>query len=263
MNEIITNYNLLIDEFRNTKKNTSVNSIDKNISYLRRIEPILLIFNLKFKHIQNGKKLLKLLKQLHEIQYKISTLEDSSYWESSAEYLTYLKKQESEFISKINDFNTQKEVEFPALNKKSILMDDIYCSKTAKFLRKIEKIDAIQLNDIEDDVDDVFKNLNKFNKYMLASSYIFNVEPDNIAVINTSLKILNDIILYKKLISSLLTFYKNSIDQVENLIDFLDGKKMLLIDTFESDKDKMLENCKLILKQINNREINNIKKYKL
>jgi len=256
MNAIITNYNLTIVEFRNTEKNTSVISIHKNINHLRKIESILLIFNLKLKHVRYGEKLFKLLKQLHEIQYKISTLEDSTFWEVSSDYLTYLKKQESDFIYKLNDFNNRKEIKFPVVKKKNIIFEDIYSYKAEKFLRKIEKFDAIQSNDIEDDVEELFEYLNKFNKYVIASSYIFIIKQINLTFIDTSLKVLNDIIRYENLISSLNFFYKKNIDHVENLIDFLDSKKMELVDDFENDKDNMLENCKEIVNQINNKEKN-------
>ncbi len=255
MNSIIYNYNTSIEEFKNSVKKTSATSIVNNINLLSRFESLLLIFNLRFKDIRYGKKFLKLLEKLHETQFRISILENSANQESIVDYLTFLKKQESDYVLQIRDFNYRNELKFPAVRKKNIIMSDMYYSKAEKYLKKIEKFIAIQSNDIEVDVDIILRRLNKFNKYVLASSYLNIIEMEKLSVVNSSLKQLNDIINYDGLISALYTYYKNNEELVEDFIDMLEHEKMMLVDEFESMKNTLLDNCKSIVNEMESRNI--------
>lgn len=256
MNSIIYNYNTTIDEFKNSLRNSSEISIDVLISLLSRIESILYIFDLRFRDIGYGKKFLMLLLNFNDTQFGIAKLESAAQPEVVADYLTYLKKQETDLVSKIQDFISRKELEFPTVKKKNIISVEKYCSKAAKYLKKIEEYVGQQSNDIEADADEIFKVLNKFNKYIQASSLLNFVEDDKPGILKTSLKILDDIIRYENLISAHYSYYKKNIETVEDLIDKLEHEKMGLVDEFESVKYILLDNCKLMVNRLNELEIN-------
>lgn len=253
MNSIIYNYNTTIDEFRNSLKNSSEISIDAIISLLSRIESILFIFDLRFRDIRNGKKFLMLLLNFRDTQFRIAKLESVAQPEAVTDYLAYLKKQEKDLISQIQDFNNRKELEFPSVKKKNLISVEKYCTKAEKYLRKIEEYVGQQSNDIEAEAEEIFKVLNKFNKYVQASPLLYIVEEDKLGVLNPYLNILKDIIGLENLILALYTFYKKDMEQVESLIDVLENEKMKFVETIENEEDIIIENCRMIVNQLLNK----------
>ncbi|HRZ96845.1 MAG TPA: hypothetical protein P5084_04770 [Paludibacter sp.] len=256
MSSIISKYDTAIEEFISTIKNSSEISIDATINQLKKIESILFLYKLSFKDISYGKKYLACLKKNDEIQFRITTLENSAHKEFIAKYLTYLKKQASDLNTKIKVFNSRKKLKFPTVKIKDLISDEIFLSKSDKYLRKIEQFIATQSDDnIEDDVEDIFKSFNKFNKIVLAATYLNILDDENATVLEPTLRLLNDIIHRENLILELYSFYKKNIEQTENLIDSLEHEKMTLIDTFESEEENILNSCRMIVKRLHNNEI--------
>jgi len=247
MNPILKKYNLLVSNYQEIEKDSTVDAIHDKRVILRRVFSILAACDMKPSKVKNGEKAFELFGKLRDVQVQLLKLESFDPTPEMTEYLAFLKERELKFREKVDTFCRKKELDFPAIKKKNILDRTNVFGRAEKSLRKL--IETIHSHSI-DDAEDIHQIRIEFKKFRYKAeilSYLEEIDEAKLDLLKMYQDKLGEIQDYEVLINGIKKYCKKRKLDAEEMTDLFEHDQNTLIENFDDHIELFIVVCRDVL----------------
>lgn len=245
MNPILENYYSLVSKYQVLEKQTRSEDIHQKRVILRRIFPILSIYNIQPRKMKNAEKVFKLFGKLRDVQVQLEKLATLTLTNQLAEYEFFLQIKQIELQLQISNVTHKKKIKFPKPDKSQEVDPTKLRMKTDAQLTKLIKHTATPIaNDTHNHTLRI--KLKKYRYQLETLAMVVQIDSKKLEKLKHYQDLMGEIHDYEILINGIKKYFRRRISKEVN-IKRLEEKQRKLIKTLNLQAQQIVQDCREVL----------------